>query len=191
MKTINASQKIKIPVGVTVSVKGRVVTVKGKRGELTRSFRHMSCDIRVSGRFVIVEVWWGGTKHNATVRTALSHIKNMMIGVSQGWMYKVRLVYAHFPITANVNESKRLIEVENFLGEEKPRTVPIPQGVTVARDEKIKEELLISGNDLETVSQVAARVHQIALVRNKDIRKFLDGIYVNEKGIIGDTIPVI
>jgi len=89
------------------------------------------------------------------------------------------------------NEGKRLIEVENFLGEEKPRTVPIPEGVVVVRDEKIKEELLISGNDLEKVSQVAARVHQIALVRNKDIRKFLDGIYVSEKGIIGDTIPVI
>ena len=37
---------------------------------------------------------------------------------------------------------------------------------------------------MQAVSQVAAQVHQAALVRNKDIRKFLDGIYVSEKGFI-------
>jgi len=58
-------------------------------------------------------------------------------------------------------------------------------------DEKIKEEFHLSGNDLEQVSQTAARIHQIALVREKDIRKFLDGIYVSEKGTIGDTVSVI
>jgi len=140
---------------------------------------------------VIVEVWWGNTKHNASVRTTVSHIKNMMTGVSKGWMYKVRLVFAHFPISANINEERKTIEVENFLGEEKPRIVPIPEGVRIVRDEKVKEEFHISGNDLELVSQTAANIHQIALVRKKDIRKFLDGIYVSEKGTIGDTVPVI
>lgn len=31
---------------------------------------------------------------------------------------------------------------------------------------------------------VAARIHQSVLVKRKDIRKFLDGIYVSEKGTI-------
>jgi large subunit ribosomal protein L9e len=189
MKTINASQRVPIPKGVTVTVKGRIVTVKGDKGTLTRSFRHLQSDIRVSGKFVIVEVWWGNTKHNACVRTVASHIKNMMTGVSKGWMYKIRLVFAHFPISANIKGNK--IEVENFLGEEKPRIVTIPEGVTIVRDEKIKEEFHISGISLEEVSQCAARIHQIALVKEKDIRKFLDGIYVSEKGTIGETISVI
>jgi len=191
MKTINACQKIPIPKGVKVSVKCRVVTVTGTRGTLKRSFRQLQCDIRVVGRFVVVEVWWGNTKHNASVRTVISHVKNMMTGVSKGWMYKVRLVFAHFPISAAINEERKTIEVENFLGEEKPRIVSIPDGISIVRDEKIKEEFHISGNDLETVSQTAASIHQIALVRHKDIRKFLDGIYVSEKGTIGDTISVI
>jgi large subunit ribosomal protein L9e len=39
---------------------------------------------------------------------------------------------------------------------------------------------------LEKVSQSAALLHQSVLVRRKDIRKFLDGIYVSEKGTIDE-----
>merc|ERR1711939_1078473 len=39
-------------------------------------------------------------------------------------------------------------------------------------------------NDVDMVSQSAASIHGQTLVRNKDIRKFLDGIYVSEKGTV-------
>ena len=48
MKTIVANQTVKIPEGLTVSVKSRTVTVKGPRGTLKRSFKHLALDIRVS-----------------------------------------------------------------------------------------------------------------------------------------------
>lgn len=48
MKQIATNQSVKIPKGLTVSVKSRTVTVKGPRGTLRRSFKHLALDIRVS-----------------------------------------------------------------------------------------------------------------------------------------------
>ena len=49
---------------------------------------------------------------------------------------------------------------------------------------KVKDELVIEGTDVDLTSRTCALIHQICLVKNKDIRKFLDGIYVSEKGPI-------
>ena len=54
-------------------------------------------------------------------------------------------------------------------------------GVDVEASKNVKDELQLTGNSLEAVSQSAADIQQICRVRNKDIRKFLDGIYVSER----------
>jgi large subunit ribosomal protein L9e len=72
----------------------------------------------------------------------------------------------------------------NFLGEKIVRHVTIPEGVTIETSKGVKDQLELSGNSLEAVSQSAADIQQICRVRNKDIRKFLDGLYVSEKGNI-------
>ena len=77
------------------------------------------------------------------------------------------------------------IKIDNFLGTRIVRKVRFPEGTTVKRSD-VKDELLVEGNDLEDVSQAAANIHQVCLVRNKDIRKFLDGIYVSAKGHLED-----
>lgn len=57
----------------------------------------------------------------------------------------------------------------------------LPKGVTASVSTKQKDEIIIEGNDLQLVSQAAASIQQSTAVKNKDIRKFLDGIYVSEK----------
>jgi large subunit ribosomal protein L9e len=54
-------------------------------------------------------------------------------------------------------------------------------GVNVEVSKNMKDELQLTGNSLEDVSQSAADIQQICRVRNKDIRKFLDGMYVSER----------
>jgi large subunit ribosomal protein L9e len=70
------------------------------------------------------------------------------------------------------------------LGEKFLRVVPMSEGVTVEISKAMKDELYVSGNDIEAVSKSAARIQQCTTVKNKDIRKFLDGIYVSEKTTI-------
>lgn len=77
------------------------------------------------------------------------------------------------------------------------------EGVTVSESKAQKDELILEGTDVQNVSQsgsyhrpefsgsladfgLAASIHGVCRVRNKDIRKFLDGIYVSEKGTISE-----
>lgn len=57
-------------------------------------------------------------------------------------------------------------------------------GVDVEPSKGVKDQVELTGNSLEAVSQSAADIQQICRVRNKDIRKFLDGLYVSERGNI-------
>merc|ERR1712156_967867 len=168
--------------GVEVSVKSRTVTVKGARGTLTKAFKHLAVDIYMVDKETIkVEKWFGKKKQLASVRTVCSHIENLFKGVMKGFLYKMRAVYAHFPISCAITEGGTLIEVRNFLGEKYIRRVRMHDGVTVENSKAQKDELIVQGNSIEAVSQSAALIQQSTTVKNKDIRKFLDGLYVSEK----------
>jgi len=185
MKVLLATDYYTIPEGVELWVKSRQVTVKGPRGRLQRNFKHLNVDLRKveDGRKVRVDIWFSKGKEKAAIRTVMSHIENMVVGVTKGYRYKMRLAYAHFPINVNLVKGKT-VEIRNFLGEKRTRRIEMLGDTTITRSEEIKDQLELEGNDLELVSRSAALVHQSCLVRRKDIRKFLDGIYVSEKGPI-------
>ena len=107
----------------------------------------------------------------------------MITGVVSGFKYKMRFCYAHFPINVScVKEAgKSIVEIRNFLGEKKVRKVALLDGVEYFRTPDVKDQIEISGIDLTKVSLSCAKIQQSTLVKNKDIRKFLDGIYVSEK----------
>ena len=77
-----------------------------------------------------------------------------------------------------------MVEIRNFLGEKYIRRVRMRAGVGCALSTTQKDELVLEGNDVELVSNSAALIQQATTVKNKDIRKFLDGIYVSEKGTV-------
>ena len=70
------------------------------------------------------------------------------------------------------------------MGEKLVRTVKMLPGVHVEPSKGVKDQIELTGESLENVSQSAADIQQICRVRNKDIRKFLDGLYVSERGNI-------
>ncbi|AMD20062.1 HCL089Cp [Eremothecium sinecaudum] len=187
MKYIQTDQVLDIPQGVTVNIKSRIVKVTGPRGYLEKNLKHVDVTFnKVSDRQLTITVHNGDKKHVAALRTVKSLVSNMITGVTKGYKYKMRYVYAHFPINVNVVEKDgaKFIEIRNYLGDKKVRSVPVREGVTVEFSTNVKDEIVLSGNSIENVSQNAADIQQICRARNKDIRKFLDGIYVSEKGLI-------
>jgi len=185
MKTIHSENIIDIPKDVKVFVKARRVTVKGPRGVLRREFRHLNVDLTLidNGRKLRAELWFGSREAKACIRTVTSHIKNMVTGVTKGFLYKMRMVYAHFPVSVTIENGGKDVAIRNFLGEKYVRQVPMYQGVTVERSKDgTKDEICLHGNDIDAVSQSAANIHIASRVRDKDIRKFLDGVYVSSKG---------
>eukprot|EP00180_Rhodochaete_pulchella_P001717 Plantae.Rhodophyta-Rhodochaete_pulchella.ctg2575.p1 GENE.Plantae.Rhodophyta-Rhodochaete_pulchella.ctg2575~~Plantae.Rhodophyta-Rhodochaete_pulchella.ctg2575.p1 ORF type:complete len:261 (+),score=40.93 Plantae.Rhodophyta-Rhodochaete_pulchella.ctg2575:79-861(+) len=128
--------------------------------------------------------WFGNRKELACVRTVCAHVENMIQGVRTGFAYRMRFAYAHFPINVTITDEGKKIEIRNFLGERRVRRITALPGVKISLTGN-KDELEVSGLDIEHTGQTAALIHQSCLVRNKDIRKFLDGIYVAEKGPVG------
>jgi large subunit ribosomal protein L9e len=191
MKYVQSVETIAIPENVTVNIKSRIIKVTGPRGELVKALKHVDVAFeKVNNSSIKLYVHNGDRKHVATLRTVKSLITNLIKGVTVGYKYKMRFVYAHFPINVNVIEEDgaKLIEIRNFLGDRKVRNVPIPAGVTAELSKNQKDELTVTGNSVEDVSQCCADVQQICRVRNKDIRKFLDGIYVSERGHIVEEL---
>ncbi|XP_071847871.1 large ribosomal subunit protein uL6-like isoform X2 [Apostichopus japonicus] len=189
MKVIHSDRTVKIPKDVDIHVRSRIVTVTGTRGVLKKNFKHLAVDIQMVGKKqVLVTKWFGTKKQLASVRTVCSHIENMIKGVTLGFLYKMRSAYAHFPINCNVKEEGTMLEVRNFLGEKLIRHVRMNPGVLVSLSPKQKDELIIQGNDVELVSSSAALIQQSTTVKNKDIRKFLDGIYVSEKTTVVEPV---
>ncbi len=138
---------------VKVTVNARVVTVTGPRGTLQRSFKHSRCTItKVSPTKIVVTKVFGLKKEIANVRTIASHINNLVKGVTKGFRYKMRFVYAHFPINTAISEAGQLVEIRNFLGERLIRKVRMYPGVTCIMS-KNKDEIFLEGNDLELVSR--------------------------------------
>lgn len=184
MKTINLKQTVEIPKDVKVKVRGSTIQVTGSRGKLVKNFRHALLDISLRDNQLTIQKWFGNKKELALVRTICTHIKNMIKGVTKGYQYKMRSVYAHFPINVTMHNQENVVEIRNFLGEKIVRRVKMEPGVTCVNSANLKDELILEGNDIEAVSKSAALIQQSTTVKDKDIRKFLDGIYVSERTTI-------
>ena len=113
-----------IPDNVQIILKAKLIEAEDPRGKLCRDLKHLNLDFQLmkdeSGKRK-VEAWFGSRKISVAIRTALSHIENLITGVTKGYRTKMRFVYAHFPINASITNGNKGIEIRNFLGEKKVR----------------------------------------------------------------------
>lgn len=168
-------EAVKIPEDVDASVEDRVVHISGPNGDLSREFDLRGVEVKKEGEEIIVVSNSSRKERRASVGTVVSHIKNMFKGVTEGWTSKLKVVYSHFPISVSVQDGK--FEIENFIGEEKPRRAEIVGETEV----EIKgEDIELRGPDKEDVGQTAANIEQTASAKNRDPRVFQDGIYIVE-----------
>lgn len=187
MRTLYSTRNVVIPEGVEVKVAARVVSVTGPLGSLTQEFKYQAVDMSLceedDKKVLKVDIWFGNRENVAALRTVTSHIENMITGVTVGFKYIMRSVYAHFPINlSSVKEGdNEVVEIRNFLGEKRVRRVKLLDGVKYVKTADVKDSIEISGIDIKKVSLSCALISQSCNVRKKDLRKFLDGIYVSKK----------
>ncbi len=175
------TKKIKVPDGVDVTVDNFKVSVKGPKGEVERDFFDPKYSKKVSinkdKEGVKLSVKSKKSRLKSIANSIASHIENMTEGVQEGFTYKLKVVYAHFPISVSVEGDK--VVVKNFLGGKKDRQSRI------IGDTKVQvngQDITVTGIDKEAVSQTAANIENVTQIPGKDRRVFVDGIFITSKG---------
>jgi large subunit ribosomal protein L6 len=167
---------VEMPEGVTASLEGRTLSIKGKLGEAKKHFDKINVNIAVEGNRVVFTPFSAKKKDNVIINTVSSIVGNMVTGVTKGFTYKLKVVYAHFPITVKTKGSQIL--VENFMGERSPRVSEIVGNCKVSFE---GDDIIVKGVSVEDVGQTAANVEQATRIKRKDQRIFLDGVYIYHK----------
>ena len=171
-------REVAAPDNVEISLTDKIIEVKGPLGTLSEDLSHLPIEIRKNDVKIILRAVWPRKKEAALVGTAASLITNMIKGVTRGFNYKLKVVYAHFPITIKVDEKKKQMTIENFIGEKVPRKVKICGDTNISVQ---GDEVIVKGTRIQDVSQTAANIENATKIKDKDQRVFLDGIYIYEK----------
>ena len=172
-----AFAEIDIPDTVTIRKEGSAVVVGGKLGTLQKDFIKLPISIDIQDKKLVIKPPGTRKKDLAITNTAKSIIQNMIKGVQKGFTYKLKIVYAHFPIS--VKAKGKEIFIENYFGERAPRVSHVVGNTTKVNI--AGEDIVVQGPSLEDVSQTAANIESSAKLKGKDQRVFLDGVYIYSK----------
>ncbi len=169
---------VEIPEGVAAKLGDNGdVTISGENSSQTRNFSHSRVQLLEQGNGLLVRIDLPRRKDKALAGTWNAHLNNMVKGVTDGFTYRLKAVYSHFPMNLKV-ESTELV-VNNYFGEKVPRRAAFVGDVEVKVENKT--EVVVTGHDKEQVGQTAANIERCCSVKKRDRRVFQDGIYLVAK----------
>jgi large subunit ribosomal protein L6 len=167
---------LEIPEGINVTMKKHMMQFQGPLGKTFKSFRKIPVTVEVSEGKVTLNAQGKRKRDYSILHTARSLIKNIFEGLIEGYTIKMKVVYAHFPVTVKVKD--KVISIENFQGERAPRVTRIVGNTKVIPK---GDDVVLTGEVWTDITQTAANIELKTKVKNKDHRVFLDGIYIYEK----------
>ncbi len=171
--------EVMLPEDIEAKLEGSVLIVSGPLGVCRKDFSRIPVDLHVEGDRVRIRPMMGKKRGYSVMKTSASHVRNLAEGVLRGYLYRLKIAYAHFPISVRVQGG--LVLVENFLGERSPRSASIVGERTTVRVEG--DDVLVEGPCLEEVGQTAANIELATKVKGRDSRVFLDGVYIYERKV--------
>ncbi|WP_294823762.1 50S ribosomal protein L6 [uncultured Flavobacterium sp.] len=143
---------VAIPAGVTVEVNGNVVTVKGKKGQLTQDFADVT--VKIEEGQVIVERSSDHKDDRSKHGLYRALINNMIVGVSEGFTKELELVGVGYRAS---NQGQKLDIALGFSHNIVLEVVPEVTVETVS--EKGKNPIIkLASHDKQLLGQVAAKI---------------------------------
>ena len=169
-------ETVEIPKGVSVELKKHMLHFNGPLGKTHKSFRSIPINIEINDGKVILKSQGYRKRDYSILHTAKAIIRNICEGLTTGYTIKMKIVFAHFPITVKIQDKNVLIE--NFQGERSARITRIIGNTKVVPK---GEDVILTGEVWTDITQTAANIEQHSKVKDKDHRVFLDGVYIYEK----------
>ncbi len=147
---------IPIPAGVDVTIEGRVITVTGPKGELTRTVPPTITVERADGEQPVLRVSRPNDERENRALHGLTRslVNNMVVGVTDGFRKQLEIVGVGYRAEAQGTDAIRLA-----LGFSHPVIVKAPAGVTF--EVPVPTQIVVAGIDKEVVGQIAADIRSI------------------------------
>ena len=144
---------VAVPNGVTVTLKdGNVISVKGPKGELTRSLP-TAMTVKQENGTVTVTRPSDEDQHKALHGLTRTLIANMVEGVTKGFTKNLELVGVGY------KAEKRPYGLQLSLGYSHPIEYRAPQGITL--NAPVPTQIVVEGANKEVVGQVAAEIRSL------------------------------
>ncbi len=140
---------VAIPAGVTATINGQTVSVKGPKGEL-KFVVHSDVAVEMEGNVVTVSPRTMTKQARSSWGTARAMVNNIAHGVSQGFEKKLEINGVGYKAAAQ----GKVLQLS--LGYSHEINYAVPAGITVATPKPT--EIVISGIDRQQVGQVAAEI---------------------------------
>ncbi|MGV8168565.1 MAG: 50S ribosomal protein L6 [Candidatus Nanoarchaeia archaeon] len=153
-----------------------IITIKGPKGEITRTLPDKQIKLIKQGEELIIKYEKSSKREKKNLFTTRAHLKNMVKGVQEGFTYKLKICSGHFPMSVAIKNN--VLEIKNFIGEKVPRTLKLKQGADV----KIEgDTITVHALDKELAGTTAGAIEKLTRRPGFDKRIFQDGIYITEK----------
>ncbi|MFH0808007.1 MAG: 50S ribosomal protein L6 [archaeon] len=169
-------RSVEIADGVLVSVDGRQFVVKGNGKELMREFEIGKIKVEVKGKQVVLVAKAASKREAKMMGTIWAHLKNMIKGCGEDFVYELEIANVHFPMNVKVEGDKVIIK--SFLGEKVAREAKIVGDVKV---DISGSKITLTGSDIEACGQTAANLEKATRLTGRDRRIFQDGIFITKK----------
>lgn len=142
-----AKAPVVVPAGVEVKINGQTISIKGKNGELVRTFND-AVEVKLNDNVLTFAPREGYTDGWAQAGTARALTNAMIIGVTDGFTKKLQLVGVGYRAAVKGNV------VNLSLGFSHPIDHELPEGITA--ECPTQTEILLKGADKQLIGQVAA-----------------------------------
>lgn len=162
--------------GADISVDGNEFVVKKDGKELVRKFDIGRIVVRTEEGKVVLEAKGARKREAKMMGTINAHLKNMIKGLSEDFVYELEICHVHFPM--NVSAQGDSVVIKSFLGETVTRKAKIMEGVKV---DVSGNKISVTSHDIEAAGQTAANLEKATRLTGRDRRIFQDGIFITKK----------
>ena len=175
-------EEVEIPSGIHTEIKGEELTLSKDSKKIVRRMLGVNLEKKDNttggANKIIISTTRNGKNQRKMVKTYAAHIKNMTLGLTSDFSYKLKICTVHFPMTVTVDKNSNELVIKNFLGEKKERRAKILVNVDV----QVKgDEIIVKSFDVENAGQTAANFETVTKINYRDRRVFQDGIFLTER----------
>ena len=172
----SAEKTIQIPEGIEIIANKNELTAKSDGKENKRIFSLRNIKITKQGNLLKISSEKSTKRELKIIGTIVAHIKNMINGIKDDFVYTLEICNVHFPMVVKAEGDKVIIK--SFLGESTNRIAKIVKNSKV---EVKGNKIIVSSFDIESAGQTAANIEKATKIKSRDRRIFQDGIFITKK----------